>query len=183
MSDGTLDDLYFEWLYGQVASVRNSNPARGYWNLCKQMYMTPFVYFVPNDDNRAAYGIALREDFADETGVDISGEWMSLDCSMLEMLIALARQASFQDGRAPVGWFGTFLQNLKLDEFTDRRYNESIAEEVEQTLKRINDRTYDDDGDGGLFPLRHPKQNQRNVELWYQLAAYLLENDPMLSSL
>jgi len=183
MSEGTLDDLYFEWLYGQVASVRNRNPRRGYWNLCRQLYTTPFVYFVPNDDNRALDGIALREEFAEDNAIDLSREWQSLDCSMLEMLIALARRGSFQDGADPVGWFGIFLKNLDLYEFTDQVYNERIAQEVEQTLRRINDRTYDEDGRGGLFPLRNPKNNQRKVELWYQLAAYLLENDPMLSSL
>ena len=29
--------------------------------------------------------------------------------------------------------------------------------------------------DGGLFPLKFVKQDQRFVELWYQLNAYILE--------
>jgi hypothetical protein len=31
-------------------------------------------------------------------------------------------------------------------------------------------------GTGGLFPLKMPKVNQRRVEIWYQMSAFIEEN-------
>jgi hypothetical protein len=36
-------------------------------------------------------------------------------------------------------------------------------------------REYDPDGRGGLFPLDGTHANQREVELWYQMQAYIIE--------
>lgn len=178
MTEGTLDDRYFEWLYGQIASVRNKNPARSYWNLARQLYTTRFIHFVPNDDNRALDGQELRYEFLSETSeVEIDSSWMLLECSMLEMMIALARRAAFESESEAADWFGTFLENIEIDRYTDARYNAEIAKEVDETLERVNKRTYSQDGTGGLFPLREATQDQRTVELWYQMSAYLLEGD------
>jgi len=177
MSEGTLDDLYFEWLYGQVASVKNRNPSRSYWKLFRQLYSKRFVWFVGNDDNRALDGLELRYEFLDETGVEVDASWMTLECSILEMLIALARRVAFESEGSPVGWFGTFLENLEINRYTDDIYEVSIAEEVNDTLDRLNDRTYSYEGVGGLFPLRNADRDQRTIEIWYQMSAYLLEGE------
>jgi hypothetical protein len=101
--------------------------------------------------------------------------WINLGCSMFEMLIALARLAAFESGRSSVEWFWRFMHNLELDTYSDLIYEISIDEEVEEVLERVNQRLYTYDGEGGLFPLRHATQDQRDVELWYQLSSYLLE--------
>lgn len=174
--NGTVDDLYFEWLYSQIGVVRNRNPARSYWDLARKLYTTPFVGWLPNDDNRAEDGKCLRDEFVDEAGIDfVDREWRELDCSFLEMLIGLARRASFETGVEPVAWFWKMMENLELRNYTDDIYEVSIDEAVEEALNRVNDRTYLRNGDGGLFPLRNAHKDQRKVELWYQLAAYLLE--------
>jgi hypothetical protein len=41
---------------------------------------------------------------------------------------------------------------------------------------RLNRRLYTTSGYGGLFPLEEPKEDQRKVEIWYQMMAYLGEN-------
>lgn len=137
---------------------------------------------MPNDKNRAADGRQLREEFLDQLSTDEwDSHWMMSDCSMLEMLIALCIRADFQtDSDAPVRgvgcWFWEIMDNLNLKQYTDSVYEPRILESVDRALTIVNDRTYKPNGRGGLFPLRRPKEDQRGVELWYQLAAYLLEN-------
>src|SRR5690606_37427786 len=120
---GTTDDRYLEWLYGLVASVRNRNPSRTYWQLFRQLYSKEFVWLVPNDDNRALDGKDLRSEYLEMSSDEVDQEWLNLECSMLEMLIALARRAAFEDSRSPVEWFGEFLKNLGLDSATDAGYD------------------------------------------------------------
>ena len=47
---------------------------------------------------------------------------------------------------------------------------------INEAFQMINERSYAFDGYGGLFPLRKPHQDQRNIEIWYQMQAYLMEN-------
>lgn len=177
---GTLDDAYLTWLYGLVGSVQNRNPATNHWQLMRQLYISPFDGFVPNDDNRAFEGKDLRIEFLQSTGyplVDPFGMWFDLGCSMLEMIIAISRRAAFEDETlgSPVEWFWRLVHNLELDGYTDDIFEISIQEEVTEALGRVNRRTYQYDGQGGLFPLRHAKEDQRTVELWTQMSTYLLE--------
>lgn len=176
--DGTIDDRYLEWLYAHVASVRNRNPHRSYWELMRRLYSTKFHWFIHNDDNRASDGLELRAEFIQRWGTDgIDAAWLQLDCSFLEMLIALSRRAAYDSHGSAGDWFWLMIKNLELRDYTDEIYEISIDEEVTEVLNRVNDRTYERDGTGGLFPLREPKENQRRVEIAYQLAAYLLENE------
>lgn len=172
--NNTPDNEYFEWLYSQIGSVKNRNPGRSYWELCRQLHSKPFVWFVPNDDNRAMDGMDLRYEWAGDRS-DIPDHWFALECSMLEMMIALARRAAFETSESPVEWFYRFLENLQIRQYTDDIYEIAIQEEVDEVLDRVINRTYDYNGLGGLFPLHSPQQDQRDVELWYQLAAYILE--------
>lgn len=176
--NGTIDDRYFEWLYSNIASVRNRNPTRSYWELTRTLYTTEFTWFVPNDDNRIMDGQALRQEFIDSYGPDeVDYSWLEMGCSFLEMLIALGRRASFESKGSPGDWFWLMIKNLGLIDYSDDIFEVSIFEEVKEALERINQRTYEADGRGGLFPLRNPREDQRRVEIRYQLAAYLLEDD------
>jgi hypothetical protein len=174
-ANGTIDDLYFEWLYGQIAAVTNRNPARSYWSLARQLYTTEFAWFIPNDDNRAEDGKELRNEFIDLTKANVTQDWMDLNCSMLEMLIALARRASFETGLEPLWWFWKLMDNIELKNYTDITYNVAVTQDVQEKLERVCQRTYRKNGRGGLFPLSHTIKDQTEVELWYQMAAYLLE--------
>lgn len=176
---GTIDDRYFEWLYSLVGSLRNRNPARTYWQLARTLYTTEFTWFVPNDDNRIADGKALRDEFMDVTGEDDLDryDWYSMGCSFLEMFIALARRASFESAGTSGDWFWQIIKNLELIDYTDDIFEVSIFEAVKEALDRVNQRTYEVNGNGGLFPLRTPEHDQRFVELRYQMAAYMLEDE------
>lgn len=144
------------------------------------LYTKAFMGYIPNDDNRSADGKELRFEFLQTTDYplhDPYGSWFDLDCSMLEMILALARRAAYDDeaSGSPVEWFWRMLHNLELDSYTDDIFEISIQEEVDEVLDRLNHRTYSYDGSGGLFPLHSAKEDQRTVELWTQMQTYLLE--------
>jgi len=169
-----LDEIYLRWLYSQVGSVKTRIKSRTYWRLFRQLYATEFVWFIPNDDNRVMDGRQLREDFLQESEIfDVDENWMALGCSFLELLIGLSRRLSFEGGGEPSPWFWQLLRNIELDQLTDAQ--ENSTEEISEKVNRVIFRTYYPSGVGGLFPLRSTMQDQREVELWYQLNAYLLE--------
>lgn len=175
MTANTLDNLYFEWLYSQIGSVSNRNPARSYWSIAHQLHEKIFTWFIPNDDNRVEDGKELRFEFFDEYGItDADPEWIEMECSILEMLIGLSRRASYQSDETPVEWFWKLMSNLGLREYPDSVHTDYYMD-IEEVLDRLVKRKYDRDGTGGLFPLINAKRDQRKVELVYQMAAYLLE--------
>lgn len=172
-----LDEQYLKWLYRQVASVRLKDPNRTYWNLLRHLYTTEFVWLIPNDDNRVEDGRDLRHEFLTKKGiVDCDPNWLSLGCSFLEMLYGLARRSAFEAEGGSSEWFWHMLDNLTLGEFNDVHYHsKKQARYVSGVLDRVIWRRYEPNGVGGLFPLRRPQDDQREVELWYQLSCYLLE--------
>ena len=174
MNEPPLDELYLTWLYSQVGSVKIKNPEKTYWSLLRLLYSKEFIWIVPNDDNRVADGRELRFDFIDEEGLfDVDDEWMSLGCSMLEMLVALSRRLSFESEGEPRVWFWHILRNIGLEVYNDTKPIPFDA--IDEQLNQIIWRTYEPDGTGGLFPLQWPEKDQRDIEIWYQLSAYILE--------
>lgn len=171
-----LDEAYFRFLYRTVASDRTRVRTQTYWSLLRKMYTTPYAWFVSNDDNRVSDGIAIRDQWArDHSAMD--AEWLDQPCSFLEMLIALSDRAAFEDGGDRSAWFWHLLTNLGLSHINDAEYDELFEHEIGESLDRVTRRTYRANGHGGLFPLRHAEEDQRKVELWYQLNAYLMERD------
>jgi hypothetical protein len=171
-----LDELYLQWLYGQVAEIRYKTRSRTYWSLFRLLYVKEFAWTILNDDNRVADGKQLREEFLDDEGiVHVDANWMDLSCSFLEMLIGLSRRLAFETDGEARDWFWHLLQTLDLFSYTDNRH--IPLDEVDDILDVVIWRRYNQDGQGGLFPLKHPQRDQREVEIWYQLNAYLMEND------
>lgn len=173
----SLDQRYFEWLYQRVASLKDRNLSRSYFKLCEQLYMTPFEVRVPNDDNRAEDARELRWDFLGyEDLPDELSHWAMMDASIFEVLIALSERVSFESEESPLHWFWHILDNLGLTMYNDATYKHGSANgAVSRILERVNHRTYSPSGQGGMFPLSHAREDQRHVELWYQMSAYLLE--------
>jgi hypothetical protein len=54
-----------------------------------------------------------------------------------------------------------------------------LTEERSQAIDDILDsviwRTYSPDGRGGFFPLNQPQEDQRKIEIWYQMNKYVIE--------
>lgn len=170
-----LDELYFQWLYRQVGKG-GTNRSKTHWGLLKQLYQKEFVWITPNDDNRIVEGIELRWEFVNYSDLaKVDAAWMNEGCSVLEMVMALTRRLTFEAEGEPTVWFWLLLKNLGLDEFTDENY-EAYVDTIDGILDRLIWRQYAPDGRGGLFPLKSPQADQRQVEIWYQMAEYLYEN-------
>lgn len=173
--DVLLDEEYLTWLYSQVGSVKLRNRSKSHWSLARQLFKKEFVWFVPNDDNRVEDGRDLRFEFLEANGLTADEGWLSMGCSMLELLIGMARRLSFEVEGEPRVWFWHLIETLDLFQYNDREYNAQAEDKIDEALNRVIFRTYEANGRGGLFPLRRPLKDQREVELWYQLSAYLLE--------
>jgi hypothetical protein len=144
------------------------NPGPSNHNLFAAAWNTPYEYFVPNDDNRAQDGLDLRGRFERETSITLPNLGK---CTMLEFLVALSIRMNetvfdFEDPDQVSDWFWELIENLEVDRF-----------DLEEIFQRLNGRKYDyDGGNGGLFPLENPREDQREIEVWYQMMAYLREN-------
>ena len=165
-----LDDQYLDWLYAKVGlQEENIHHHR----LLKRLFSTEFVMLVPNDDNRCMDGIALRKEFI-RSGRMIrpSSQWMNLGCSVLEMMIGVARHLAFTAEGETGEWFWHIIENLGLARYDDNRYHERRIDEI---TERLIWRQYSYDGNGGMFPLQEPQDDQRDVEVWFQMESYILE--------
>lgn len=170
-----IEEGYFVWLYSQVASEGEENPSETYWQLLRTLYEKEFLWFIRNDDNRCEDGKKLRVEYFEEEGLgDVTEDWVAKGCSMLEILVALARRLDFEVEEGVSYWFWKMMENLELERYNDRTI--FAKEVIDKTLNEVIFRTYKPNGHGGLFPLREPKEDQTKVELWYQLNAYLVEN-------
>lgn len=169
-----LDESYLCWLARQVET---SDKGRRHWTLLKKMYNTEFIWFVPNDDNRVADGLELRVEFVDILDAEVDSNWMNLGCSFLEMLIGLSKRLAFECEGEFRMWFWVLVKNLELHYFTDSYCRKAGREDrISEVLDNVIWRTYDQDGEGGLFPLQNSfGVDQREVEIWYQMNTYILE--------
>ncbi len=175
-----IKDLYFEWLYSQIEKRDSSNLEK----FILELHSYPFFCHVPNDDNRVEEGIELRHKFADEKKVKLSEDFLSGPCTLLEMLVALADRMDFilfdpSKGSRSWLWFWLFIDNLKLRKYTNDDREEDISRKKNfnrVVLKKFLRRDYLANGTGGLFPLDNPSSDQREIEIWYQMAAYINEN-------
>lgn len=170
-------DPYFDWLCiltgGKTAHV-------GYSELLDCLHEKVFRPKMAMDINRGNDGLQLRVDFQNE-----HGPWGSSTnrgpCSYLELLIGLAKRMSFlmhgEENGYTEFYFWRLIANLDLIKCTDTRWNSMNGEFfVDDAVYRINERCFCADGSGGLFPLRRYERDQRGVEFWYQMQAWLMEN-------
>lgn len=177
-----LDERYFVWLYSLVAPTDATDPEVTYWHLLKQLYEKQCVWFVFRDENRIEDGKQLRVDFLRAEGLhrsDVDPHWIEIGCSFLELMIALAERLRFEidpDTNTAYWFWEVLMTNIGLRDFNDAAIYEPC--DVDEVLNRVLFRQYEPDGTGGFFPLSHPDEDQRGVELWFQLSAYVIERMP-----
>lgn len=171
---------YFHWLYDRVVPVREVDGMSSYWLVCTRMHELVFKALVPHDENRIVDGANLRNGFSSGIGKGLELDQANLllhDATVFEVLVGLAARANLMIEMDEMKWFQLFLRNLKLDIFSDWYCLNHITGRIDRILNRFNDRTYRYSGHGGgLFPLSRPKDDQRDVELWYQMGAFMTEH-------
>lgn len=178
MTEKSLNDLYFSWLYHQVCD--DSKP--GYYKLFKCLHSIEFTYTIPMDANRAADGENLRyifERYKLNTTYSQPIVATLLDnkpCSVLEMMVALSIRCEIDIMHDPdLGdrtgeWFWGMLDTLGISHMDDDNFNE---EECWTIIDRALKREYESDGFGGFFFIPNCDKDLRDVELWYQMNWYL----------
>lgn len=163
---------YFRWLMEQVGVKSRRDRYGEYIELLFELHTIKFRQFVAHDDNRIADGLRLRLDYG--VGGAVKGP-----CTVLEMLVALAIRIGdeimpdFDGVRDASYWFWLMIGNLGLLEFDDHHWD---RHSVDRIVEGWMDRKYRSNGCGGLFPLKYATQDQRDVEIWYQCQAYIMEN-------
>jgi hypothetical protein len=163
-------EAYFGWLETQTGTLEQP---RSYSGLLQIMLQKEFVMNHPMDNNRIEDGLDVRREFFRETGMEPPSK-MDLPCSVLEVLVALSRRLAFMAGGEPSAWAWQLIRNLELHKFADpigRR--KAIA--IDEILFDLIWRQYDPDGMGGFFPLIDTDHDQREIEIWYQMAEYVEE--------
>ena len=177
MYQNEIEDEYFEWLCSLVSKQRFAEDI-SYKKLFAQLHSTPFRYSIPLDENRAEDGLDLRDRFATDNGFDEGyfSEYLDGNCSMLELMIALAircEETIMLDGAygdRTSQWFWGMVTSLGLGSMTDDAYDQDL---VEESIETFLERKYRPDGRGGLFTIRGCDVDLRDVEIWTQLCWYL----------
>lgn len=178
-----VQETYFNWLCSLVGL--GPSKGRNYKWLLTQLHRIVFYPLLPRDNDRGGDGINLRLLFENENPKWHS-QYLKGECTLLEMLIALAKRMDdimmepSKDGQTGK-WFWEMLKNLGLDRFSDpevRSIPDTATDEVTRIIDALLKREYGWNGNGGLFPLspKYTHFNQKNVEIWYQMMAYLDEN-------
>lgn len=173
-----IQEAYFIWLYKQVFDLQE-DPAENYLNVCGFMHQVAFRILVPHDANRAGEAAGLRngfKDFAGSIGPLEQADLMRPDASVFEVLVALTDRANFIVPLSMKTWFRVFLENLGLDKWNDKYSGRRSTFPIERIINTFNNREYSYyGGNGGIFPLTSSREDQRGVELWYQMGAYMTE--------
>lgn len=176
MTGEELNDRYFEWLY---YTVFPTDEPRDYEQLLRFLHETEFTYTIGMDGNRYEDGVDLRYRFGYLTGIDDAEIARYVDdkpCSVLEMMVALSLRIEEnimedpESGDRTGEWFWEMLTNLGLDSMDNENFDADVAESV---VRRLLEHRYSHDGEGGLFTIRHCKQDLRTAEIWYQANWYL----------
>jgi len=185
--DSYLDD-YIWWLMEMTSAPIGYKPLfdilqeiEFYWsNKTKELSM---------DKNRSNDGLQLRHEFMEERipstlrvkfrdGRDISmrdyfNGMLFEDCTVLEMMVALARRMKHHVSERDIDIiFMDMLCNLGLDDQdTWDKY------EVYDTIEFMMDRKYGKTGKGSMFPCNRRGFNLNEMEIWRQANLYCQRED------
>jgi hypothetical protein len=175
-----MNNEYFQFLFNIVGNYHR------YELLLRQLFATEFYPLIPNDDNRCVDGLQTRDLFYMEKGQHALSLLAEAPCNVFEMLIGVAMRLEFELAQSKFEkpfseWFWVLIDNLGLTWATNIEIQSYKAgsDRVKQIVSRLLDRQYESDGEGGLFPLKYSENDQRTVEIWYQMSEWVLENYPI----
>ena len=164
-------DDYYIWLCDLVDLETHS----GYSKLISFLYDTEFVWSVAKDSNRAEDGKQLRYDYIDYYNefrlVDYeSMSWTDEPCSLLEMLIALARRTRIdlmpEFDISTSDWFWIFIKNLGFYGYDDRcEFYEKFVTLFQKKVSHF-----------GFCDTFLEKRAFLGADIWQKLQAFLAKN-------
>lgn len=138
--------------------------------LCEELYLIPFRYdpLIEHDGISAENCKKLRLSYQEFTGErsDKDGE-----CCVLEFLVYISIKMEDIMGLPgdyhPETWFNEMIDNLDIDMESRERIREKVNKWMDRDFKK--------NGSGGLFPLKHAREDQRKVPFWDQAGSYMGE--------
>lgn len=167
-------ETYLGWLINQVGAEHNH---RLYGNLLKALHEKEFISLVDFDQNRIQDCFDLRPQcFRELHQMPFSDLERAIGpASFLELIVVMGRKLAFTtEEDDPQMWSWYLLQTLGLNKFWGHLGHTKLRR-IDTIVDDVIWRQYEPDGRGGLFPLSNPMSDQRDVELWYQMAAYVNE--------
>lgn len=193
-----METSYFQWLCDLVKCDRGLS---SFYLLLGVMYQNAFLIKNKKDENRAEDGMSLRQEYLNEVAPELYSQndiedLKSQPCSILEMVIGISKRMAFELVEEEPGdedfvkYFWEIIDNLGLLDFDDMHFNiigtdpnndeheRENWKKVVGILQNLNNRKYDRNGRGGMFPLKNAEKDQRRVEIWYQMQAYIKEKYP-----
>lgn len=168
---------YFNWLCSNI-------DVEGIYDefVADILFRTPFECVLEYDEHRISDGLDLRDQYTEVSGEILESTDISWPCSVLEIMVSLAMSMDYVcdddvlDCEDRIGYFyHEMLNNLGIGHEFPGSW-ESREKLIDKVIDKFLDRRYGKDGSGGLFPLKRPREDQREVELWYQMNAYMIEN-------
>lgn len=196
MIDGIfLDDYYYSWLCSFILDSSYSSEILDY------LYNTNFQYKLLLDNNRSSDVYYLREKYYVENkelfydiGIGSNDPFWTKQSSVLEVILSLVMHmsdnldtsfAEKSERNLISKLFIELVDNLCFydkvgDLLPTDFYINGIVDEFNIESKVLNwmNRKYEYNGKGGLFPLSDAKEDQRKLELWYQMHQYMDEKYP-----
>lgn len=175
-----MTNKYFDFLY----NIIETEDSFDYLLMLQHLHRIEFYALIPNDDNRASDGLYLRETFINKRGQHALSFCPEGPCTVFEMLVGLSLRLEFETlqsewEKTPSEWFWILLDNLGLSNINNKLYCDEGYNFIVTNVTLFLERRYKSNGKGGLFPLKKPKKDQKKVEIWYQMSAYILENYPI----
>lgn len=175
-----IKEQYFDWIC-ELIDHTECDDETSYSNLLHYLNSVEFTYILEMDENRLEDGIDLRYRFGYEMNYprDVIENGLGNDsCSVLEMMIALSIRCEegfmddIDEGDRTREWFWNMIENLGLGSMTNLNFNERYSNTI---IRKFLNREYASNGKGGLFTVKRPKCDMKDVEIWYQMMWYLDE--------
>ena len=163
---------YKVWLCSLVCYNSKRYDTHSYRKLFNRLFTTAFRYEIYTDGNRYSDGIDLRYRFGEENDIEAAAIACVLDnrdCSILEMMIALAARFESQImydedyGDRTGDWFWAMIESLKLDSMNDAQYDETFVSSVLDIFLES----------GVLFDVPQAGMNP-TCDIWWQLNRYAI---------
>lgn len=158
---------YFDWLY------RQSFEDDVHTELAHQLFVTDFKWSYPLDENRAIYGLELRDMYKRSLNRELREH-----CSVLEMMVALSRQIRWEMGgfedEPTEFWFFCMRESMGLIGFNDDTYthDDRTPKKVDRILNKMMNHRYEPNGYGGLFHIQNTDEDMRELDIWSQMARW-----------
>lgn len=171
-----MNTTYFRWLYDKIDRTDNS-----YLSLMDILFSIPFTYDITMDANREGDIQQLQEQFIWE--FPDAADTVPPIFSMFELIINLSRTMEYQslldhevDDIRPFFW--DLIDNLGFMDFTDDFMSQypNTQYVIRQTIHDVLNHNYNPySGSGSLFPVTEYGRDRTKMELWDQMASYILQ--------